>query len=122
MGGGGAGEAEVGSQAGELKMMSFFEDAPVTPSCWLLDRGTQPHHFLSKLAPRGAQYLCPVFSNCSWHVSSNRVTQRNNSVPFLSFSVALGSVPRPQSICLLHFGIAPLSSQILPLIYVALVS
>lgn len=31
VGGGGEGEAEVGSQAGELKMMSFFEDAPVTP-------------------------------------------------------------------------------------------
>lgn len=60
---------EVGSQAGEL--MSFSEDAPITPTCWLLDRGTQPHHFLSKLALTVAQYLCPVFSNCSWQVSSN---------------------------------------------------
>lgn len=106
------GEAEVGSQAGELKMISFFEDAPVSPSCRRLDRGTQPHHFLSKLAPRGAQYLGPVFSNCAWHVSSNRGTQRNSSAPFLSCSVALDSFPRPQSLCLLHFGIAPLSSQI----------
>lgn len=89
-------------------MMSFFKDAPVTPSCWLLDRGTQPHHFLSKLAPRGAQYLCPVFSNCSWHVSSNRVTQRNNSVPFLSFSVALGSVPKASVHLSLAFWNSPI--------------
>lgn len=74
--------AGVGSQAGELKMMSFFEDVPIPPSRWLLDRGTRPHHFLSKLAPSGAQYLCPVFSDCSWQVSSDRVTRRNHSAPF----------------------------------------
>lgn len=83
----GEGEAEVGSQAGELKMMSFFEGAPFTPSCWLLDRGTQPHHFLSKLALAVAQYLCPVFSNCSWQVSSNRVIQRNNATSFFCLSL-----------------------------------
>ena len=98
-------------------MMPFFKGASFTPSCLPLDRGTQQHHFLSKLALAMAEYLCPVFSDCSWQVSSNRVTSRNNSTSFLSFSASLGSFPSPQSICPLLFGIALLSPQILPLIY-----
>ena len=97
-------------------MMPFFKGASFTPSCSPLDRGTQQHHFLSKLALVMAQYLCPVFSDCSWQVSSNRVTSRNNSASFLSFSASLGSFPSPQFICPLLFGIALLSPQTLPLV------
>lgn len=97
-------------------MTPFFKGASFTPSCSPLDRGTQQHHFLSKLALVMAQYLCPVFSDCSWQVSSNRVTSRNNSASFLSFSASLGSFPSPQFICPLLFGIALLSPQTLPLV------
>lgn len=38
--------------------MSFFEGALITPSCWLLDRGTQSHHFLSNLALTVATAQC----------------------------------------------------------------
>lgn len=94
----GRGVAEVGSQTRELKMMSFFEDALslLLPAPWpwgpLL-------HFLSKLAQTGTQWLCPIFSDCIWQASSNRVTRRNNLASF--FLCCFGQLPPGLVICVL---------------------